>query len=171
MELYYSKHLEEGIIQLDGEQFRHIVKVMRKKPGDAIELTDGMGNRGIATITSIGKSSAQTRVEELQTMPLPAYAIHIAVALTKNAKRIEWAIEKMTELGVRSITPLLCARSQRDRINYDRMEKILVAAIKQSRQYYLPELKPPRTLESFGEECLNNFEGQKFIAHISEGST
>ena len=170
MDLYFIEDLGGDIALLEDEQFRHAVKVMRKTTGDQLLLTDGRGTRAIGRLESIDKRSARIALTE-RIMEEPAsYGIDIALALTKNIKRIEWAVEKMTEMGVRSISPIVCRHSERDKMNMDRMSKILVAAIKQSQQSWLPELGKPVGFESFCQEKITGYSGTKYIAHLSEDS-
>jgi 16S rRNA (uracil1498-N3)-methyltransferase len=105
------------------------------------------------------------KIRKTEQFPLPEFGLHIAVAPTKMNERFEWFLEKATEIGVREITPLLCDHSERKVINHERFEKIMVAAMKQSNQVFLPVLHPLKTFTSFLEE---QHKGGLYIAHCYE---
>jgi 16S rRNA (uracil1498-N3)-methyltransferase len=94
------------------------------------------------------------------------FSPHIAIAPTKNIERLEWFLEKATEIGIKEITPVLCEHSERKIINMERLEKIIVSAMKQSLKTYIPVLNP---LTRFTDFVSKPFNGQKFIAHCTEG--
>ncbi len=162
MHIFYTpKILEQK--ELPQEEALHCTKVLRLKGGDTIRLTDGKGNFFNASISSI--SSKHCKVEIFETIfqnPLWTNNIHIALAPTKNMDRNEWFVEKATEIGINQISFLNCRYSERKDIKPDRIEKIAVAAMKQSQKSYLPELQDIITFEKF---IKKDFQGQKFIAH------
>jgi len=170
MELYFVEDLSESSPVLRDEQFRHAVKVMRKRIGDNVTLTDGRGTKALGQLQEIGKREATILIDEVISVEPAAYNIKIALALTKNIRRIEWALEKMTEMGVGGVYPIICARSERDRANMERLNKILISALKQSQQYFLPMLHKPVSIDEFCKEAIPGVKGDKFIAHLADES-
>ena len=168
MELFYQENIENN--QLDAvfssEESKHIVKVLRKKNGDQISVTNGKGLQWNGEITdSNNKKVIAKKVNSiLHKNKVPK--LHIAIAPPKNIDRMEWFLEKSTEIGISQITPLICDHSERKVIKDLRMKKILIGAIKQSNQFYLPQINPICDCKSFMEK---NFSEIKMIAHCGEG--
>ncbi|NCX96073.1 MAG: 16S rRNA (uracil(1498)-N(3))-methyltransferase [Chitinophagia bacterium] len=127
-------------ISLEEETAKHIWQVLRMQPGDDIEIADGKGTVGIATITEADRYECKVKVHKTQFYLRPAYLFHLCVAFTKNNSRNEWLIEKATELGVASITPIAAARSEKVHFRDDRWEKLIISALLQSKQNYRPLL-------------------------------
>ena len=138
--LFYVPELGSGIVQIPEEESRHIAVVLRKRLGDQLELTDGKGKYAIGELVEIGKRHAAVQIQEEKHFPPPTVRLHLAIAPTKNTDRFEWLLEKAVEMGVDTITPLRCQHSERQQIRYDRLEKIVVSAMKQSLRTYLPTL-------------------------------
>jgi len=141
-QLFYAPHIENGLARLDEEESRHLLTVLRRQPGDRLQLTDGRGYFYEAEVVEAGKKHALVQILQITETPPPPERLHIAIAPTKQIERFEWFLEKATEIGVQEITPLLCRRSERSAIRLDRLEKILVSAMKQSLQSRLPQLNP-----------------------------
>jgi len=150
-------------IWLDEDTAKHIVQVLRMENGEQLRLTDGAGILANATITNTQKKKCSVVLDEVKKFQSATTSLHLCVAFTKNTSRNEWLLEKATELGVTTIVPLMAARSERERFRHDRWQNILVSAMLQSQQYYLPELSEPAELPA----VLKRFEAidQKFIAH------
>lgn len=149
--------------ELPIEEAQHCVKVLRKKEGDEILLTDGKGFFYDAEI--IQANHKHCIVNILKTIEQPKGwnpNIHIAFAPTKNMDRVEWFAEKATEIGIDRLSPILCQHSERKEIKPQRIEKILVSAMKQSQKALLPQLDE---MQSFSKFIEQDFKGQKFIAH------
>lgn len=168
MQLFYNSSLDNSFKQFffSAEESKHIVKVLRKKEGDILHITNGKGYLYEAEILNadIKKCKAQL-ISEDKTIPR-SYSLHLAVAPTKMNDRFEWFLEKATEIGVNEITPILCERSERKVIKPERLEKVLQTAMKQSLQTHLPKLTPMVTLNDF----LQKTEGDlKLIAHCEKG--
>jgi 16S rRNA (uracil1498-N3)-methyltransferase len=172
MELFYSDQRGANKIILDQEESHHCMKVLRHRTGDELIVTDGRGKLFRATLISDDKKECELDIlevirEEKESSP----RIHIAIAPTKNADRFEMFIEKATEIGVNLITPIICHRSERDRIKADRLKKILVSSMKQSLRLWLPRLAETVKLKDLltGEQKVSNPESnipdQKFICH------
>ena len=168
MNLFFAPDIKEGFYQLPEEESKHIVRVLRMKSGDAIFLTDGRGNLTEASIVeaSVQKCTVKTILTTLEYQKRP-FHLHIAIAPTKNIDRFEWFLEKSTEIGIDVITPLLCAHSERTRLKADRLQKVVIAAMKQSLKAYLPKLDEPVGFRQF---IQRPFDGQKFIAYCGEVS-
>ena len=169
MELFYSENLRytDETLFFSKEESRHLNKVLRKKPGNLISVTNGEGLewKGEIVSTDIRKVVAQ-KTESLfhQNKITP---LHIAIAPTKSNDRMEWFLEKATEIGVTQITPILCQHSERKTIKPVRMKKILVGGLKQSAQFYLPKLNPLLSYEDFiglGHKDI------KLLAHCQKGN-
>lgn len=146
-QLFYTAPPVNGLARLDEEESRHLLTVLRRQPGDRLQLTDGHGFFYEGEIADTGKKHAVVRILNTTPAPPSAARLHIAMAPTKQIERFEWFLEKATEIGIQTITPLLCQRSERSTIRHDRLEKILVSAMKQSLQGHLPELRPLTPLE------------------------
>lgn len=167
MQLFYNSELTEHSVQVtfSKEESKHIIKVLRKSVGDELHITNGKGWLFIAKITLADIKNCLTDIVSKTFHPKKNYQVHLAVAPTKMNDRYEWFLEKATEIGVDSITPIICNHSERKTINAERFEKILLAAMKQSNQYYLPTLQ---SQINFNEFIKQNFSEQKFIAHCEE---
>ena len=142
-------HKESQQVLLSAEESQHLVKVLRKRTGDRVELINGHGGIAQAEVITADAKGSVLHINTFEYFaPLP-YSLHIAMAPTKSNDRFEWFLEKATEIGVSQITPILCHQSERRKINLTRYEKILLSAVKQSKQYYLPKLHPLTTFQDF----------------------
>lgn len=131
------------------EESKHIARVMRKSVGDQLQVTNGKGLEMTIALEQIGQSKVLGKpIETVLHSPLP-YQLHIAIAPTKNINRFEWFLEKATEIGIHQITPLICDHSERKVIKAERLDKIIVAALKQSKQFYKPVLHPLTSFKDF----------------------
>ncbi|MFM9052899.1 MAG: RsmE family RNA methyltransferase [Bacteroidota bacterium] len=164
---FYIDRLDSDMVTIPADEARHLVKVLRKKAGDTVLLTDGKGVRfhGILESTEYDYCTLRIVKSEKDFGKRP-YGLHIAIAPTKNLDRIEWFVEKSTEIGIDTITPLICTRSERRELRIDRLQKIAIAAMKQSRQTFLPEILHP----IYFNEILKVDEGQRFICHLEESN-
>ena len=149
---------------LGADESAHALRVLRHKVGDELDVTDGQGSFYRCVITDTRKSLCQLEVKSKRSVVRPAYSIHIALAPTKNHDRIEWFVEKATEIGVDRITFMICEHSERRKINDERLRKVAVGAMKQSLKAWLPRVDP---LTQFAH-VLTEPGGQKFIAHLDE---
>ena len=165
MALFYVPTLASGTV-LPEEESQHAVKVLRLQAGDNITIVDGTGGFYKAKISNPHPKHCSFEITET----IPEYGkrdfyLHIAIAPTKNIERLEWFIEKATEIGIDEITPIICRYSERKVIKAERLEKIIVSAAKQSVKAYFPKLNP---LCTFDELLKNQYDSQKFIAHCYE---
>lgn len=167
MQLFYNPDIDENTTQITftKDESKHIVKVLRKNSGDTLEITNGKGSLFIAEIVQADLKNCQAVVLSKTFQAPRNYKVHLAVAPTKMNERYEWFLEKATEIGVDTITPILCDHSERKVVKTERFEKIIQAAMKQSLHYYLPVLEAPILFNDF---ILSEFKGQKFIAHCEE---
>lgn len=163
MQLFYGKHdLNIGsVFSLQDDEFHHL-KVLRKQVGDEIFVTNGNGLLVSASLLSITKNEALLRVQKMVSEQADKPWVSIALSPTKNTERFEWFLEKATELGVDQIFPLLCKRSERKKMKAERLEKILLSAMKQSNRLLLPKL---HDLIDFHDFIKQNHISQCFIAH------
>ena len=166
MIVFYSTDISKQIAKLIDDECIHCSKVLRKKAGDEVFVTDGNGKLYDGTITAISKREVLISLgNELESQSKP-HIRSIAIAPTKNIDRFEWFLEKATEIGITNIYPFLSARSERKIIKPHRLEKILVSAMKQSKNFHKPNLHP---LTPINQLLTTSFEGQsKFIAHCME---
>ncbi len=165
MQLFYQPLIAKGVTALDEEESSHARKVLRLKAGDVIQLTDGLGKFYEARITNTKSKSCEFTVLKSEQAPSRNYKIHIAIAPTKNADRIEWFVEKVVELGIDKISFLLCKNSERKSINLERIEKKAISAMKQSGQAFLPVIQEIRP---FRQIIAESDEAEKFIGFVDE---
>lgn len=167
MQLFYVPDISGAEVILDETESKHAVKVLRLLVGDEVQLIDGKGNFYEAEISEANPKKCRLSVlKTKREFGKRNFRVHIAIAPTKNIDRFEWFLEKCTEIGIDEITPLLCEHSERKNIKPDRLEKILVSAIKQSLKAYLPKLND---LTPFKELVLNSIAKNKYIAHCYDG--
>lgn len=154
---------------LPEEESHHAVKVLRLQAGDSVMVMDGQGTMYHATIAvAHPKHCVVNSLERVDTTSTRSYYLHIAIAPTKNIDRLEWFVEKAAEIGIDEISPIFCTFSERKVLKTDRIEKILVSAMKQSMQPYLTKLNEPCTFKEFMKRA-SAFDGQKFIGHCHSG--
>ena len=167
MRLFYNKGLTEDDSRLiiEREESRHIVRVLRKKVGDTIYVTNGKGILFTTKIDVINKNNTELKITNSKKESKTKFHINIAVAPTKNNDRIEWFIEKSTEIGINTISTVLCEKSERKIIKMDRLEKITISAMKQSLQLHKPIIEELVSFEDFTRNCKSD---NKFIAHCKE---
>lgn len=164
--IFYTPDIDGSRYTLNEEESAHAVRVLRLKAGDEIMLVDGRGGRYRALIVSPHPKRCETEIaEHRQEYGKRPYYLHIAVAPTKNIDRFEWFVEKATEIGIDEITPLLCEHSERNRLNTERVRRVMIAAMKQSQKAYLPRLNELTPFEKFAESA----KGDAFIAYCGEG--
>lgn len=164
MNLFYQPGIPDGALYLDADESRHCVKVLRKKQGDIITVTDGVGFFYNAVITRADPGQCFFELQGKTPVPARDHFIHVAISPTKNADRIEWFVEKVTELGVDRITLMDCKNTERSFIKTDRLRKVAVSAMKQSLKGVLPEIS--ETLLQFSEVVETCNEDEKFIAAV-----
>jgi 16S rRNA (uracil1498-N3)-methyltransferase len=167
MQLFFTPDLNPSLENfiLSEEESKHAIRVLRMDTGDRLHLIDGRGGLYEAQIIDPHpKRTVLTILNVEEEFQRPKYHLHIAVGPTKNIDRIEWFLEKATEVGIQEITPVICEHSERKEVKLDRLNKVVVAAMKQSLKAYLPKLNPAVSFKQFLREIPT--EGvQKAIAH------
>ena len=170
MQLFYTTNIQNGLAILDEDEARHTVQVLRRKVGDAMQLTDGKGNLYEGEIVELGKKTGVVGIKKtIEAYNKRPFYLHIAIAPTKNIDRFEWFLEKATEIGIDEITPLICKRSERTVVKHERLNGILISAMKQSLKTYLPKLNEAIDFQRF---MKNNFfqVKNKMIAYCNDDS-
>lgn len=155
--------LKEGQYELSSEEARHAIKVLRAKSGDKFLLTDGQGNSATAEVINTDKRNCTLLVGELQFHALDKPRLKMMVCPTKNTDRFEWFLEKSVEIGVSEIIPVWSNRSERKVEKFERWNKVLISALKQSQQMYLPKLHNAVKLEEAVSKQANK--GDLLVAH------
>ncbi|MFT3908962.1 MAG: RsmE family RNA methyltransferase [Ferruginibacter sp.] len=148
---------------LNEETSKHVVQVLRMKVGEQLQITNGKGNLFTTEIINDHKKKAEVKILSSTFVKAPEKKISIAISLVKNTSRFEWFLEKATEIGVNEIIPLICTRTEKQHFRLDRMNGILISAMLQSQQAWLPVLHEP---VQFGNLEMSQFENyEKYIAH------
>lgn len=161
---FFVAGINQPSITLEEDTSKHIVGVLRMKKEEKLLLTDGRGTRATAIITDDARKHCTVQILHKTFEEPSPNKVSIAISLIKNSSRFEWFLEKATELGVSEIIPLLCDRTEKEKFRHDRLNGILVSAMLQSQQCWLPQLHEP-TLFS---KVLQLPAAQKFIAHCGE---
>jgi len=169
MQLFYHPGLKanSGEIVFDKDESRHIQKVLRKQTGDHLQITNGKGLMAEVRLIEVAPKRCGAVVSRSEEQPPLPYRLHLAVAPTKSNDRYEWFVEKAVEIGISEITPVICAHSERKIIKLDRMERVAIAAMKQSLKSWLPKINQALPLAAFLENEMQS--GLKAIAHCAEG--
>lgn len=167
MPYFYETKIEFPLYHLSEETSRHCIQVLRMKPGERLQITDGNGNLFTATIMDDHKKKCQVKIDNAAHPQQQTIKISIAISLLKNPSRFEWFVEKSAEIGVTEIIPLVCEHTTKERLRYDRVNNILISAMLQSKQTWLTRLRPSVRFEQFVSEP---YEGKKLIAHCADGT-
>ena len=166
MLLFYQPDVAAGATWLSEEESKHCTKVLRKREGEVITVTDGKGFFYEGTITKADSRKCEFNIDKIISETKQSFHIHIAIAPTKNADRLEWFVEKATELGVDEITLLDCDHSERSYTKIERLQKVAISAMKQSQKATLPlihDLIPYPTI-------LTKESDQRFIAYVDHNN-
>ena len=166
MHLFYIPEITRNYTSLSQSESKHAIKVLRLGKGDTVQIIDGKGGFYIGRITEADQKHCRLKLVETQKeFGKRDFYLHIAIAPTKNIDRFEWFIEKATEIGIDEITPLQTGHSERKVIKPERLEKIVISAIKQSVKAYKPKLNE---MTSFSQFISKDRAGEKYIAHCYE---
>ena len=164
--IFYEEEIPvQPSFTVSGETSKHVIQVLRMKEGEALQLTDGKGKLITAAILSGNKKGSEVKVISTSNIEKRISNIAIAISLIKNNSRFEWFLEKATEIGVSEIIPLICSRTEKQHFRHDRMKNILVSAMLQSRQAWLPKLNGP---VKFIDLVKHSSHQKKYIAHCIE---
>jgi 16S rRNA (uracil1498-N3)-methyltransferase len=147
---YIAENIGIGqMYNLSDAQAKHAMQVLRLNKGQIIELTNGNGVLANASIVEASKKNCAVVINSLETKNTEKFNIHIAISPTKNNARLEWFLEKATEVGVAEITPLICNRTEKQNLKTERLEQIIISALLQSKNLFLPKLNPTITFNNF----------------------
>ena len=164
----YAPDITRPVHTLSEQESMHCIKVLRMGAGDTVHLTDGAGALFLGSIENPHPKHCTVRitdtVEQFGRLP---YSLSVAIAPTKNIDRLEWFAEKATEIGIDRIIPIECTRSERRTLNTERIERVVVSAMKQSVKAYKPEIAP---LTPLRELIMRPFDGTKLIAHCDKSA-
>jgi 16S rRNA (uracil1498-N3)-methyltransferase len=149
MHIFFEENLNSDIVTLSTEESAHLARVLRLRQGQEIGLVDGKGGTAIASLLDVNPKNSMATVVKRQIRPSRPYHLHMVVAPTKNIDRFEWFLEKATECGIEEITPLICEHSERTVVKHDRLQKIVLSAMKQSQRAHLPRLNEAVRLKEF----------------------
>ena len=164
-------------INLAGSQFvlneetsKHVVQVLRMQNGEQLLLTDGKGNLFTAEIIDPNRKKCTVKILSTSSTASSLIKKTIAISLVKNSTRFEWFLEKATEIGINEIVPLICTRTEKQYFRHDRMKSILVSAMLQSQQSWLPKLQEAVKYNEYVNNLSASEGVQKFIAHCEDGN-
>ncbi len=155
-------------VVLDEDTSKHIVQVLRMQNGEQLQLTDGKGNIFTCEITDNNRKRCTVAILTTHHSPLTTHKVSIAISLLKNNSRLEWFLEKATEIGVTEIIPLICERTEKTAFKSERLKTILVSAMLQSQQTYLPVMGEPKKFSALVQQNFSNT--KKYIAHCEDES-
>ncbi len=162
MQIFYTKNVSEGKAHFSREESMHCLRVLRMRRGESLRFTDGSGNLYEGVITDDDPTSmTATVISAEHDQGRRGYRLHMAISPLKNDDRLEWFIEKAVETGVDEITPLICSRTEKRKIRKERLEGLILSAMKQSVRCYLPRLNDPVLFNDFIDVT---HEGKKIIA-------
>ncbi|CAL2104336.1 Ribosomal RNA small subunit methyltransferase E [Tenacibaculum sp. 190130A14a] len=170
MQLFYNSEISKETTQIhfEKDESRHIIKVLRKKENDILKITNGKGLLFDAEIIIANDKKCVANIVNIEEKNKSRdYYLHVVIAPTKSNDRLEWFLEKATEIGIDEITPIICKNSERKVVKIDRLSKIVQSAMKQSLQFTLPKLNAPVKFSDFIDQDFNS---QLFIAHCEENS-
>lgn len=165
MSIFYQKSLNESRNSLSEEESKHCYQVLRHQNGDEIQVFDGNGGKHRAVLTHVSKHKCEFEVIESKYEPPKKFSIHLAIAPTKNADRMEWLLEKLSEVGVDEVTFIQTRHSERKKLRLDRLQKKVVSAMKQSGNPFLLKLNELISFEQFLKQDQSE---QKYIAHVDD---
>ncbi len=146
---FYEPSIVQQQYTLSEETSRHCIQVLRMKENEKLNLTDGKGNLDTAVITKANKKNCEVRIEKSINYQRQTKNVSIAISLLKNPARLEWFMEKATEIGVYEIQPLICEHTAKENFRYERISGILISAMLQSQQVFLPQLYQPKKYTDF----------------------
>jgi len=166
MNLFYSPGISGKLFTLNSEESGHLIRVLRMKANDLVHFTDGKGFFYECIIVEANPKKCVVSVEKkYEGADRRNFLLQIGIAPTKNNNRFEWFLEKATEIGIDTITPLICSHSERKEVKTERLNKVISAAVKQSIKSLHPKLEEQQSFISFIKQP---FDGQKFIAYVDK---
>lgn len=169
MHYFYSPDISQPFVTLSNDESEHCVRVMRHREDDIVRVTDGRGHLAEAVIAEAHPKKCLLEIRQQITDNLLTHnGLHLAVAPTKNADRMEWLMEKAIEIGICSLTFLQCDHSERTHLNLERLQRLAIAALKQSQTTWLPELRMIKFTEFIQQNA--DIQADKFIAWCDENN-
>lgn len=162
---FYVPELSSSMNTLDETNSKHVVTVLRMKNGEEMLLTDGKGKKAQAIIVDDHRKKCVVQVTRIEETTSPSPSIVIGISLLKNTSRLEWFMEKATELGVTEIFPMICDHTEKEHFKEERMQQILISAMLQSQQSRMPVLHEAVAFS----QILNNSSAIKIIAYCGDG--
>jgi 16S rRNA (uracil1498-N3)-methyltransferase len=165
MDIFYSNIVKNNKIELPKSESHHCIAVKRKRINDKVKIVDGKGQTYIASISIANKNNVVLDIESKKKSSQPNNNLHLIISPTKSHDRIDWIVEKATEIGVEEISFALCHRTERKKINIDRVKRITISALKQSGQAYLPKINNLQKIKDILESSKAE---QKYIAHLED---
>lgn len=170
MQLFFQEYCKPPEICLDPEESKHLTRVLRKKNRDQVAVTNGQGDLFDCVIIDSNPKGAKLSVQKTTKIPEDDFYIHLAIAPTKSPDRMEWMIEKITEIGFHELSLIETSNSERSFLKTDRLQKKIISACKQSLKYRIPKLNPIRSLSDFINQSTSS-EATRFIAYVDENHT
>jgi 16S rRNA (uracil1498-N3)-methyltransferase len=164
---FYVSEVSGDICKLSEEESKHCIRVLRLQQNDSVEILNGKGKSFSAIIENANSKACLLKIMAQNFEPLSMWELHVAVAPTKNMARMEWLVEKLTEIGITKFIPVECHNSERTIVKTERLKKIAIEAMKQSGNLYLPEIGELIPLENLFDK-YNSYQGQKFIPHCND---
>lgn len=161
---FFTADLGTKTVVLDEDTSKHIIGVLRMTKEEELMLTDGIGTKARAIITDDNRKKCSVEITHTASTPLLQPRVAIGISLVKNSARFEWFLEKATEIGVTEILPLICARTEKEKFRTERLQGILVSALLQSQQAWLPQLHEP---VPFHQAVTADYT-HRYIAHCTE---
>lgn len=163
MNQFFAAEIVDNVARLSEDEYQHL-RVLRMQEGDTLILVDGRGKQYEATLTKLHKKSSEAQIERVVKERSDRPLFDIAIAPTKSNDRIEWFIEKATEVGIGHIYPFISFHSERKVIKPERWQKIARSAMKQSLRFWQPEIHPLQSVETLFQSALPH--SDLFIAHL-----
>ena len=165
MIIFFTQEINENKAYLTADEARHCYKVLRKKVGDIIDFTDGEGYFYKGKLIDVQKDKCQLEILEKNKAVSPSYNLTVAISPVKNPSRFEWFVEKAVEIGINTIVPLICKRTEKPHIKTSRLQKIIVSASKQSLKPEFAKLSAPVSFEQFIDQIDPS---TAYMAHLSD---
>jgi 16S rRNA (uracil1498-N3)-methyltransferase len=166
MHLFYTPDISGNEYLMNPDESKHCIRVLRLQKDDVVRLIDGRGGLFEAVIVTPDPKRTQLKVvNETREYQKRNHNLHIAIAPTKNMERLEWFLEKATEIGIDEISPIICDRSERKEVKKERLDKVITSAVKQSLKAYHPKLNEAIKYKDF----IKQLTGQRYIAHCMDG--
>jgi 16S rRNA (uracil1498-N3)-methyltransferase len=165
MQIFYAPGISDNSWILDEKESRHCVRVLRMSEGDPVRLIDGKGNLYEGIIQNADQNKCRVTISNLiRDFERRNYRLHIAISPLKNTDRFEWFVEKSVEIGINEITPLICKNTEKQKVKPERINSIIISAMKQSLKAGLTALNEPVDFKDF---IRKDFHGEKLIAHCN----